>query len=297
MNALDALLPVIPYVENESAIPRIIHQTYKSNNLPPALQQNVDHLKRTNPTWEYRFYDDQGIHDFISATYGPEILSYYNKINHLYPASRADFFRYLVIYACGGVYLDIKSCFIKPIDEVVQADDQFLLANWPNHPGGEYEGFGLREELNGIPGGEYQQWHVISCAGHPFLKAAIARVLNNIRSYKPWIHGVGARGVLCLTGPTAYTLAIHPIVHLHKHRKLNTHTDVSLRYSVVEGSSHRQLYSIPHYKTLTHPVVTLKGLRKYGGFLYSGVQKAKKSWAHQKERLRQGLVVKYEQNR
>ena len=46
-------------------IPRIIHQTYPTKNLPDSILQNIEFLQRNNPGWEYRFYDDVDIEQFI----------------------------------------------------------------------------------------------------------------------------------------------------------------------------------------------------------------------------------------
>ncbi len=110
----------LPKTEMGKSIPKIIHQTFKTRNLPPELQENVDKLKAKNPGWEYRFYDDSDIIKFISTFYGYEILTYFERINPKYGAARADLFRYLLMYIYGGVYLDIKSTFTRPIDEVLQ---------------------------------------------------------------------------------------------------------------------------------------------------------------------------------
>ena len=124
------------------SIPKIIHQTYHSLNFSPEIQESVDSLKSLNPEWEYRFYDDAAIEDFIGKNYYPEILGFYKKINPYYGAARADFFRYLLIYKVGGIYLDIKSSASLVLDEVVENKDKYVLAYWPNLPGEPFEGWG-----------------------------------------------------------------------------------------------------------------------------------------------------------
>lgn len=77
-----------------SSIPKIIHQTFGSTVLPELIQKNVEALKDTNPDWEYRFYDDQDIFDFIRKNYSYQVLKAYNSINPMYGAARAGFFRF-----------------------------------------------------------------------------------------------------------------------------------------------------------------------------------------------------------
>jgi hypothetical protein len=268
----------LPEIHEGASIPKIIHQTYPSKKLPADFQENIDRLKAQNPAWEHRLYDDSDIKQFISANYGPQILAYFDRINPRYGAAKADLFRYLLLYKFGGVYLDIKSSFNKPIDHALQSGDRYLLAQWSNKAGEKRAGWGMPKELRMVPGGEFQQWHIVSAPGHPFLKAVIEMVLTNIDHYKPWLHGTGGNGVLRLTGPVAYTLAIHPLLHLHTHRLVRNETELGLEYSMLKHSSHKPLFK-NHYTTLTDSVVKMKGLDIIGAKIYSFAKRTKQQLA------------------
>src|SRR3954468_19020335 len=103
-------------------IPRIIHQTFRSRLLPEPIQKNIQKIREMNPEWEYRFYDDEDILDFIRSNYDSRVLDYFNRIDPLYGASRCDLFRYLLMYKCGGIYIDIKSSFSKPLIGLFMTD-------------------------------------------------------------------------------------------------------------------------------------------------------------------------------
>lgn len=244
-------------------IPKIIHQTYFSRDLPSDLQENVKNLIAQNPEWDYRFYDDNDIVAFIQAHYGSDVLSIYNRINPKYGAAKADFFRYLLMYKIGGVYLDIKSNFNGPIDAVLLPNDKYILAGWCNEDGEQYEGFGKWPELKHLPNGEFQQWHIICVPGHPFLKSVINSIISNTQKYKPWKNGVGGKGVLNLTGPIAYTLAIDPIKSMHPHRYIRRHSELKLVYSTLENKSHRNVYTRPHYKIISETLILHDGAMHY----------------------------------
>ena len=237
-------------------IPKIIHQTYFSRNLPGGLQDNVDGLKLRNPEWEYRFYDDDAILQFIQGKYDADMLKAYNRISPKYGAAKADLFRYLLLYKCGGVYLDIKSSAAKPLDEVFRPDDNFLISSWDNLPGERFEGWGLHAAVKNVPGGEFQQWYIAAEPGHPFLAAVIKKVLHNIDKYHPSIHGTGKAGVLWLTGPIAYTLSIAPLLPHHSHRRVNSSHDLGLNYSVYNDLTHKTILR-SHYTNQTEPVVLI----------------------------------------
>jgi len=252
-------------------VPKIIHQIFLSGSLPPVLREQVEALKQRNPGWKHSLYNDEDANNFIRENYGGSMEETYNLISKEYGAARADLLRHLLIYQHGGVYLDIKSNISKPLDAVLRADDQYLLTQWDNKPGGAREGFGLHPELSNVPGGEYQTHAIMAAPRHPFSRAAIDRIVHNIRNYKPW-SGVGKMGVVRTTGPSAYTLAVHPLRATAPHR-IATEEELGLEFSIPHYD-HASIFK-EHYSKLTGPVARLgpvgrasqrliEGLRHFG---------------------------------
>ena len=248
-------------------IPRIIHQTFYTRDLPATLQENVDLMRRLNPEWEYRFYDDSDIAKFIQSHYPPEVWRYFERIDSRYGAARADLFRYLLMYKMGGVYLDIKSVVTRPI--ALRKDDLLLLSNW-ERISGEFD-WGGHYELRNIAAGEYQQWHIVCAPGHPCMKAVIETVLSNIATYDPNLHGVGKKGVLRVTGPVAYTMAIHRIQQEHAHRVVDIKAELGFEYNVYRDQSHEKEFK-SHYSLQTAPVVKLGWAKRQLTHLYALMQ-------------------------
>ena len=259
----------LPFFGQGRRIPRILHQTYETNALPEELARNAEHLKELNPGWQYKFYDDAAVASYILQNYGEKIYNYYLRINPKYGAARADLFRYLLMYKEGGVYLDIKSTVKKPLDEIIRQEDCYLLSSWCNMKGQAYEGFGMHKELKDIATGEYQQWHIIAATGAPFLREVIHSVLKNIDNYTPWRCGVGKDGVLRLTGPIAYTLAIHPLRAKYQHRYERFCNDCGLIYTILQDENHHKIILKNHYSKQVEPIIQLEGWRKVLGALYS----------------------------
>ena len=256
------------------SLPRTVAQTFPHGDLPERLAENRRHLQRLNPGWTFELFDDTAIVDYIRAHFGGDVLAAYLSIAPHYGAARADFFRYLRVYAGGGVYLDIKSTVDRPLDDIVAADEQFILCQWANAPGEPRQGFGLHADLRGVPGGEYQQWHVIARPGHPLLAAVIERVLANIRTYNPWRFSVGKPGVLRTTGPIAYTLAIAPLLDRYPHRLTRDETSLGLRFSIKDGYDHRTTFS-RHYSTLTAPLVPARGVGRVSDAVYDAAYRVR----------------------
>lgn len=255
----------LPPVAPGRSIPRTIHQLFASRVLPPQLEANVRKLRALNPDWDYRLYDDRDMLDFVARHYGARMLAYYTRINRDYGASRADLFRYLLMYRLGGLYLDIKSSLENPLSTALRSDDVYLLSRWRNGRGEQYRGWGIHRELDSVGGQEFQQWHIAAAPGHPFLHAVINKVIQNIDCYEPATHAVGRLGVLRLTGPIAYTLAISPLLPLHPHRFADSQTELGFTYSIFprpHTMPHKQIFK-RHYIGLQTPVARPGGLLTY----------------------------------
>lgn len=234
------------------AIPKIIHQCFPyKHDLPRLVVDIQDSLKKLNPDWEYRLYDDQDMLDFIEGNFDSQVRQAYLKINPLYGAARVDLFRYLLIHKVGGAYFDIKSSAARPLDDIIDGHD-YVLAPWM--PISMDNWFISADTSHG----HLQQWHILGAPGHPFLQAVIDAVLRNIDDYSVEGWGVARRGVFGLTGPKAYTQAIRPLINQHKHKWYNTATEAGLIYSKLRRTdSHLQLFprTHPHYSALREPVV------------------------------------------
>lgn len=163
------------------AIPKIIHQTFKSSRLPLLTRWHISGFKKKNPEYTYEFYDDSRIETFLQEEYDAEVYALYKRIN--IGAAKADFFRYAVLYKKGGVYLDIDSSINGRLEDLILPEDVALIS----------------PEKNPVC---YVQWALIFEAGHPFLKRTMEMMFDNIRKNK-FPHDVHH-----MTGPTVFSLAI-----------------------------------------------------------------------------------------
>lgn len=237
-----------------SLIPKIIHQTHPTRDLPAPVVDNVRRLRLGNPEWRYQFYDDQEVRDFIRRNYDARIQKAYERINPRYGATKADFFRYLLMYRIGGVYLDIKSGANRPLNQIV-AHHQYLLSHWDNDEGGTHPNWG--KHFTNFPNGEFQQWYIAAVPGHPFLRSVIEMALNNIENYTVERFGVGFEGAMSMTGPIPYTLAITPLLQQASHHLLRTNHEHGLLFNALSVEYRQLLYSQkrPHYSWIDEPMV------------------------------------------
>jgi len=226
-------------------IPKKIFQTISDKSkIAPVFQKNIDKLKSQNPDWEYSLFDDSDIEKYVKDHYGGEYFDCYNMINPKYGAARADFFRYLLMYREGGVYLDIKSGAEFPLKHIIQPDDEYILSYWT---------FPNQFHILNNNTGEYQQWHIICRPGHPFLSAVIKSVMENIKTYRI-SDGVGKLGVLKVTGPIVYTESIMPIVDKCIYRLIDDNIAIGLVYNNI-NANHKNKYSKPYYGEIDESII------------------------------------------
>lgn len=165
-------------------IPKIIYQTWYSNDVPEPIQKEIDIMMNINKGWERKFYNDNDIENFIKKEYDEYTLKTYKKIN--IGAAKADFWRYLILYKYGGVYLDIDSIIVKPLDLLINHDTELVISRERNKD-------------------RFTQWLLIVSQGHEVLKKCIDKCMYNINNRSSINH------VDKLTGPTVYTESLKEV--------------------------------------------------------------------------------------
>ncbi len=222
------------------------------------MHDNIAHIRSNNSDHFYQFYSGSDREDFIRKAYGARILASYCKIDPIYGAARADFFRYLLIHHLGGVYLDIKSGLTKPLNQVIHDSDSCVLSRWNHSQDSPHRGWGNHPDIASEYRPAFQQWFLVSEPGHPFLAAVIEKVLANIEGFNAFKHYRNSwNAVIVTTGEVAYTNAIGPLLANHNHRITDIQKEMGFRYSIFLDDSgvygHRKPGS--HYTEQSKPLI------------------------------------------
>lgn len=109
-------------------IPKIIHQTWKTEIIPDTMKNYTKSWQVNHPTWTYMFWTDLTIRDMIRDHY-PWFLHYFDQYPH--QIMRVDAFRIFVLHRYGGVYSDIDMECFKPLDPLLNESALLLFLEWP----------------------------------------------------------------------------------------------------------------------------------------------------------------------
>ena len=182
---------------NNRKIPRIIHQTFKTNLVPESMYNAIYSFIKLNPNYDYYFYDDNDIEKVLNnfdctqfSFTKSDLMKAYNKMNT--GAGKADLFRYVILYKEGGCYFDIDTTCNAPLDKFIMDDDDIV------------SGVGDRGDLH--------QWGMIYSKNHPFIKKTIENCVYNIIN-KSFIKGY-ENSLEGVTGPPCLDVSIKQVLNL-----------------------------------------------------------------------------------
>jgi len=185
-------------------IPKIIFQTTHTKNIENILHYNsIMTYIELNPEYEYRIFDDNESRLFIKENFNEDrnILKAYDLL--ISGAFKADLFRYCYLYINGGCYFDCKSILRKPLREIIDLHDDFILC----------------KDI----GKGYYNAIMMSIPKNDFIMDLIKEVTNNILNFHK-IYNINnpdfnnPENILSLTGPVLVynVLSDNPLFNKNK---------------------------------------------------------------------------------
>lgn len=105
----------LPKLDNYDTIPNILFQIYMyyTGKIPDYI---FDGIKTYAPNYKHIIFNELDAKQFLTLYFHKRIIERFNNLK--LGAHKADLLRYCYLYIYGGVYIDIKTLFIKPLDEI-----------------------------------------------------------------------------------------------------------------------------------------------------------------------------------
>ncbi|OJD16685.1 hypothetical protein AJ78_03155 [Emergomyces pasteurianus Ep9510] len=202
-----------PY-DLQSKFPAYIWQTWKNKPSSASFEEKLRPLEASwselNPTFIHEVITDDAIDPFLRYLYPafPEILDAYRALP--LAVLKADFFRYLILFARGGIYSDIDTRALKPAADWIprQVDHSTigLIIGIEADAGdrSDWEKWYSRRV-------QFCQWTIQSKPGHPVLRDVIATITEEaLRMKRAGILSKNKmdKSVVEFTGPAVWTDAV-----------------------------------------------------------------------------------------
>lgn len=166
-----------------ATIPRIIHQTWKSKDVPPPFSRYQARWRSLNPDFEYRLWTDRDNDELVRVEY-PEYYGIYRSFSR--EIYRADFARYLYLLRFGGVYVDLDIEPLRPLDGFLAAQGDCVLGAEPEAHARKRKQ-AARLACNAV---------LASVPGHPFWRRLLEEIVR--RAARPGGEPVSVTGPLAL---------------------------------------------------------------------------------------------------
>lgn len=197
----------------EPHFPAYIWQTWKyapsSSRFDADLREVEATWTELHPLFTHQVIGDDTQRHLIEYLYGslPDVFEAYDSLP--LAVMKADFFRYLVLLARGGIYSDIDTRALKPAhywlpEELDRSTVGFMVGIEADPDRPDWHDWYSRRI-------QFCQWTIVSKPGHPILRDMVAYITEEaLRMKRAGILKVGKmdKTIMEFTGPGAWTDAV-----------------------------------------------------------------------------------------
>ena len=172
-------------------IPNNFFQTYKSKSVDTKYDKKIKEFREKNPSFNYYFFDDIDCEEFMEKHWSHRKIYEIYK-NSIYGASKADIWRYCVLFTYGGVYLDFDSSINfrleeipKDCSEIISFEDNLIETQISKEYTPDYDFLSNLPKDSSIkfPDHIVLQWLLIFKKEHPILERVISEIEKNYDFY------------------------------------------------------------------------------------------------------------------
>jgi mannosyltransferase OCH1-like enzyme len=128
---------LVHHCTQNKQIPQVIFRTgpFSLNHMRRDVLGYLDDALKVNPEYTQIYFDDQDCLAFVKKEFPDYVTEYQSLIPGAY---RADVWRLMILYKCGGVYCDLGHLFLKPLSTCIDVKDDDLvlvkdIGDWSIH--------------------------------------------------------------------------------------------------------------------------------------------------------------------
>lgn len=112
----EEMVPGEPVAPGDLLIPRVLHQTWKTADVPAVFHEYRASWRRHHPAWSVRLWTDADNRRLVADHY-PWFLERYDA--YRYPIQRADAARYFILHRHGGLYVDLDFECLRSVEPLL----------------------------------------------------------------------------------------------------------------------------------------------------------------------------------
>jgi mannosyltransferase OCH1-like enzyme len=180
--------PFLLVKETGSKIPKIIHQSYISNNVKKNMYNAINRWRLMNMNYEYKYWTDEECYEMV-CSFGEDVAEAYNML--YMGAAKSILFRLCVLYKYGGVWIDVSTDCKNSIDKILSNHDFIMVAD--------------KDQNYGI----YQKF-ICTEMNNPIIKHILHFTVNRVLNHEKFdrIHQIKANLPLNIAGSYIFELAM-----------------------------------------------------------------------------------------
>lgn len=210
-------------------IPRMVVQTHHECPTEESpLFQAIHSVRKHNPNYEYRFFNDQECRQFIAKHYPAQVVDAYDE---LYPGFlKSELFRYCYLLQNGGCYIDCNMKALGSLDDLIGPDDSLIVCR-------------------GLPEDNSLETSIILCRPqHPAIQEMVDTCVRNITQWKHVFSALSmvktTEKMFDITGTALFHIVCQPF--LDDRNKIGLRVDGSGNYMDMNGKEFFQTLT-PRY--------------------------------------------------
>ena len=192
-----------PPVDHDSVrIPRKIHQTWKTREIPKANIPWSQSCRDMYPDWEYNLWTDDDNLELIRTHYAWFLETYQSYDDNI---KRVDAARYFILHRYGGVYIDLDFACLRPMGPLI---NEGLPTFGIQH--NNFDAKNLRKLKFDSCDQQIANAWMASPPKHPFIVKVITQLRTTAREH-----------VVDATGPNFLTINVVEALHMYPLRVFN----------------------------------------------------------------------------
>ncbi|OAP62352.1 hypothetical protein AYL99_04555 [Fonsecaea erecta] len=189
-----------PISRDLQTIPKLIHQSWSSTELPGKFERWSSTCREQHPDWEWVLWTDEDNEELVRTHFPWLLKTYLGLPSVIY---RADLVRNLYMYMFGGVYSDLDVECLRPVDELFNQYNVTTAPHGKPKPqsaqnmlkSGRKAFFGRMGTDHGSSNSIPNAW-MASTPGHPFFLIVLESVMKRMTE-----EGDDIENVEGITGP------------------------------------------------------------------------------------------------